>query len=213
MSRPSRNTDKLLIQAGRKLLPETGVSGLTLRQVAAAAKVNLGMFHYHFGSKREFARRVLQEIYEDFFKDFSMESGGAAPAIERLRRALNTLARFARDNRKLLLAIIRDVLEGEVAVTEFAKANIPRHVGIISELVKECQRRGELKGMPLPLALSFLLGATAMPNVAMGIIEKSSAKKPFGLTLSELFPVFSADKAIAARVDLALAALVAPEAP
>ncbi|MCX5794851.1 MAG: TetR family transcriptional regulator [Elusimicrobia bacterium] len=212
MPRPSRNTDQLLIRAGRKLLPETGVSGLTLRRVAAAAKVNLGMFHYHFGGKREFARRVLQEIYEDFFKDFSMESGGAAPALQRLRRALIILARFARDNRKLLLAIVRDVLEGDPEVTGFAKANIPRHVGIISGLVQECQRRGELKSLPLPLALSFLLGATAMPNVALGIIEKSAAKTPFGLTLPELFPVFASDQAIAARVDLALAAL-AKEAP
>jgi AcrR family transcriptional regulator len=212
MSRPSRNTDKLLIQAGRKLLPETGVSGLTLRRVAAAAKVNLGMFHYHFGSKREFARRVLQEIYEDFFKDFSMESGGTAPALEHLRRALNALARFARDNRKLLLAIVRDVLEGEVEVTRFAKANIPRHVGIISGLVEECQRQGGLKSIPRPLALSFLLGATAMPNLAMGIIEKASAKKPFGLTLQKLSPVLISDQAIAARVNLALAAL-AQEAP
>ena len=206
MPRPSRNTDRLLIQAGRRLLPETGVSGLTLRRVASAAKVNLGMFHYHFGSKREFARRVLQAIYEDFFKDLRMESGGPAPALERLRRALTTLARFARDNRKLLLAILRDVLEGEAEVVDFAKANIPRHVGIIAGLVQECQRKGDMKGMPLPLALSFLLGATAMPNVAMGIIETASAKEPFGLTLKELGPVFISDKAIAARVDMALAA-------
>lgn len=212
MPRPSRSTDKLLIQAGRKLLPETGISGLTMRRVAAAAKVNLGMFHYHFGSKREFVRRLLQEVYEDFFKDFTLEAGGPAPARERLRRALIALARFARDNRRLLLAIIRGVLEGEAEAAEFAKANIPRHIGIITGLLKECQRRGELKEMPPPLAMSFLLGATAMPNVAIGVIERSSAKKPFGLPLSLLLPLFISDKAIAVRVDLALAAL-APVAP
>ncbi len=207
MPRPSRSTDKLLIQAGRKLLPETGVSGLTLRRVAHAAKVNLGMFHYHFGSKREFARRVLQEIYEDFFKDFSTETGGSAAARERLRRSLNALARFARDNRKLILAIVRDVMEGDAEATEFAKASIPRHMEIIAGLVRECQRRGDLDRMPLPLAMSFLLGGAAMPNVAMGVIERSGARKPFGLAPDKLFPHFSSDKSIAVRVDLALAAL------
>ncbi|MBI2384725.1 MAG: TetR/AcrR family transcriptional regulator [Elusimicrobia bacterium] len=207
MPRPSRSTDTLLIQAGRKLLPETGVSGLTLRRVAAAAKVNLGMFHYHFGSKREFARRVLTEIYEEFFRGFSMETGLDAPPKERLRGALAALARFARDNRKIILAIVRDVMEGDAVATEFAKANIPRHMEIIAGLVKECQRRGELKDIPLPLAMSFLLGAAAMPNVAMGVIERSSAKKPFGLAPAALFPLFSSDKSIAIRVDLALSAL------
>ena len=207
MSRPSRSTDTLLIQAGRKLLPETGVSGLTLRRVAAAAKVNLGMFHYHFGSKREFSRRVLAEIYGDFFRDFTAETRGTAGPKERLRAALVTLARFARDNRKIILAIVRDVMDGDPEATDFAKANIPRHMEIIAGLVRECQRRGELKELPLPLAMSFLLGAAAMPNVAMGVIERSAAKKPFGLSPAALFPLFSSDKSIAIRVDLALAAL------
>jgi len=207
MSRPSRGTDRLLIRAGRKLLPETGVSGLTMRRVALAAKVNLGMFHYHFGSKREFTRRVLGDFYEDFFKDFRMEAGGDAPPRERLRRALNALARFARDNRKFILAIVRDVMEGDPEAGEFAKANIPRHMEIIAVLVRECLRRGELKELPLPLVMSFLLGAAAMPNVAMGVIERSGAKKPFGLSPAALLPLFSSDKSIAIRVDLALAAL------
>lgn len=210
MSRPSRSTDTLLIRAGRKLLPETGVSGLTLRRVAAAAKVNLGMFHYHFGSKREFSRRVLAEIYDDFFRDFSAGAGGPAEPRERLRAALVALARFARDNRKIILAIVRDVMEGDPEATGFAKANIPRHMEIIAGLVRECQRRGELREMPLPLAMSFFLGAAAMPNVAMGVIERSGARKPFGLAPAALFPLFSSDKSIALRVDLALAAL-APE--
>lgn len=210
MPRPSRSTDALLIDAGRKLLPETGISGLTLRRVAAEAKVNLGMFHYHFGSKREFSRRVLEEIYGDFFKGFAAETGAPASARERLRRALIALARFARDNRKIILAIVRDVMEGDPEATEFAKANIPRHMEIIAGLIRECRRRGEVREMPVPLAMSFLLGAAAMPNVAMGVIERSSAKRPFGLTPAALFPLFSSDKSIAIRVDLALAAL-APE--
>lgn len=210
MPRPSRSTDKLLIDAGRKLLPETGVSGLTLRRVAAQAGVNLGMFHYHFGSKREFSRRVLEEIYGEFFRGFAAETGAPAAPRERLRRALAALARFARDNRKIILAIVRDVMEGEPEATGFAKANIPRHMEIIAGLVRECQRRGELREMPLPLAMSFLLGAAAMPNVAMGVIERSAARKPFGLSPAALFPLFSSDRSIAIRVDLALAAL-APE--
>ncbi|MDP3541022.1 MAG: TetR/AcrR family transcriptional regulator [Elusimicrobiota bacterium] len=209
MPRPSRSTDKLLISAGRKLLPETGVSGLTLRRVARSAKVNLGMFHYHFGSKREFTRRVLRDIYEEFFQDFSMETGADAPPLERLRRALNALARFARDNRKFILAIVRDVLEEDKEAVEFAKANIPRHMEIIAGLVRDCQRRGDLKEMPIPLVMSFLLGAAAMPNVAMGVIERSGARKPFGLAPSALLPLFSSDKSIGLRVDLALDALAA----
>ena len=46
--RPSRNLDRALLAAGRELLPERGCAGLSVREVADAAGVNLGMFHYHF---------------------------------------------------------------------------------------------------------------------------------------------------------------------
>ena len=45
--------------------------------------------------------------------------------------------------------------------------------------------------------------------VAMGVIEKSGARKPFGLAPSALLPLFSSDKSIGLRVDLALDALAA----
>ncbi|MBN1226445.1 MAG: TetR/AcrR family transcriptional regulator, partial [Deltaproteobacteria bacterium] len=48
MPRPSKNTDKRLIQAALKMLPKTGCSGLSLRSVARIADVNPGMFYYHF---------------------------------------------------------------------------------------------------------------------------------------------------------------------
>ena len=74
ITRPSKNTDKEFIEVALEMLPETGCSGLSLRVIAKKAKVNLGMFYYHFGSKKEFIRVVLQEVYERFFKGFEIEA-------------------------------------------------------------------------------------------------------------------------------------------
>lgn len=207
MPRPSRNTDQLLIQAGRKLLPETGISGLSLRRVAAEAGVNLGMFHYHFKTKQRFTQLVLQEIYEEFFKDFSVETGGGAAPRERLRKALIALSRFARDNRRLFVMMLHDVIGGEAQALRFAQDNLPRHLAIIVGLIRDCQRQGLIKEMPLPSAIAFLAGGTAMPGIVMGLMEKASAKKPFGLALKQVEPLLTSDAAIAERVELALGAL------
>ena len=45
MPRPSRHLDRALLAAGRELLPVYGCARLTVRQVAEAAGVNIGMFH------------------------------------------------------------------------------------------------------------------------------------------------------------------------
>ena len=54
MSRPSKNTDRLLIEAAKELIPEAGFKGLKIREVARKAGVNLGMFNYHFKTKEKF---------------------------------------------------------------------------------------------------------------------------------------------------------------
>ena len=60
--RPSRNLDRALLAAGRELFPSRGCPGLTVREVAEAAGVNLGMFHYHFKSREAFLRALLQSV-------------------------------------------------------------------------------------------------------------------------------------------------------
>src|SRR5688572_1720742 len=131
MARPSQNTDQRLIQAARKLLPETGCSGLNLRQVAARAKVNLGMFHYHFKTKNEFLRQVLQEVYEEFFKELELEAAHYPTPKENLRAALSVFAAFARDNRRLFFALMRDAMNGEQVAQDFLRANLHRHIEIL----------------------------------------------------------------------------------
>ncbi|MFA6003863.1 MAG: TetR/AcrR family transcriptional regulator [Elusimicrobiota bacterium] len=207
MSRPSRNTDRLLLDAGRKLLPQTGVSGLSLRQIAAQAKVNLGMFHYHFGSKQKFARQVLQDLYEEFFRGFSLETHKAAPPEQRLIAALTILARFVRDNRKLILALLQDALNHEPEVIAFAKANAPRHIRIIAGLVRECQKTGALKELPLPTILPYIAAGVIAPNLGVAFLERAAAGSAAGIPLALIRPAVISDQAIAQRIAAALKGL------
>ncbi|MDD5628054.1 MAG: TetR/AcrR family transcriptional regulator [Elusimicrobia bacterium] len=208
MSRPSRNTDKLLLKAGRKLLPETGICGLSQRRVSAEAGVNPGMFYFNFKTKQKFAQLVLQDIYEEFFKNFTVEvCGENVSPQERLRRALVALARFVRDNRKLFVMMIHDVIEGDAEAIRFSGDNLPRHLQVIAGLIHECQKRGVLKEMPLPCAMSFLAGSVIMPIIALGLTEKASARKAFAVTLKQAEPLLASDAMIEARAELALKAL------
>ena len=73
MPRPSRNLDHALLAAGRELFPERGCAALSVREVADAAGVNLGMFHYHFKSRDVFLRSLMQQAYEEMFTRLTAE--------------------------------------------------------------------------------------------------------------------------------------------
>jgi AcrR family transcriptional regulator len=207
--RPSRNVDQLLLQAGHELLPETGVRGLSIRQVAERAGVNLGMFHYHFKTKDVFVRAVLQQQYNDMFATLAVESNRSDDVVENLRGAVNTLARFARDHRKMLVRLLNDALAGEAVAQEFLTANMPRHIHVIAGLIAQCQKEGRIRKIPVPQALAFMMGSVGAPILLGAAVIQNGLMPP---PVADMFEnvVFS-NASIAERVEMALAGLAAAE--
>ena len=54
-------TGTALLEAAKKVLRQNGYSGLSTRDVAAAAGVPLSQIHYHFGSKRGLVLELLEQ--------------------------------------------------------------------------------------------------------------------------------------------------------
>ncbi|MEK7474874.1 MAG: TetR/AcrR family transcriptional regulator [Candidatus Coatesbacteria bacterium] len=205
-SRPRGESERRLIRAAREILPRTGIAGLKVRQVAARAGVNLGVFHYHFRSRSEFCRRVLAEIYEEPFRRFDavvVAPAGRSP-LQRLRHMMEAMARFARENRALGLALLRDVLNEDPDAIGFMQWHLPRHMQHVGSLVAECQRAGLIRKMPVPVAMS-ILGATVMaPSMETAIFERLGAGRAAAPVMRHLLLT---DRRLDERVELALRAL------
>jgi AcrR family transcriptional regulator len=191
------------------MLPQTGVSGLRLREVARRAGVNLGLFHYHFGSKEAFTRRLLQELYEDFFTELSLESRGEGSPRERLHRSLVAIGRFMRQHRQFIMMIIQELLQGHRGCIEFARKNIPRHVSVIAGLIKEGQSAGQIKPIPLPMAMAFAMGGIGVPNLMITMLERVNAKHAFEMTPKALESLMLSDQALEQRAELIVSLLAA----
>src|SRR4051812_19764658 len=171
MPRPSRNLDLALLATGRELFATRGCAGLSVREVTEAAGVNLGMFHYHFKSREAFLRALLQSVYEEMYTQLSAAAVGASPArqpLERLRAALGFMGRFVRGNRPVLARVIADALCGDAIALEFARANFPRHLGVLHALIRAAQEAGEMRPLPVPQVMGFCAGSLALPILFTG---------------------------------------------
>ncbi|HEX9392942.1 MAG TPA: TetR/AcrR family transcriptional regulator [Usitatibacteraceae bacterium] len=205
--RPSRNVDQLLIQAGHELLPQTGVRGLSIRQVTERAGVNLGMFHYHFKTKDVFVRAILEQKYNDMFRGLETKSRGSDSALINLRAAVTLLARWGRDNRVFWVRLLGDAFAGEKVALEFMRANMPRHIEVVIDLVLRAQKEGELRKMPIQQALAFLMGALAAP-IVVGTAAINSGFVP-EFVREQLEQLVFTDAAIEERVEMALLGMAA----
>jgi len=213
MARPSRNLDRALLAAGRALLPEVGCAGLTIRQVAQAADVNIGMFHYHFKTREAFLRAVMQATYEEMFAllpvpPSKVAAGGDLVLKEVLRAALGALGQWAREHRAFLARLLADCMGGDPIAREFFAANFPRHLKLVASLIASAQASGELRPMPPAQAIAFCAGAISLPVLALGAVLDSGALPKTRQRALEKEVLSKA--AIDERIDLVLVALSNP---
>ena len=209
MPRPSRNVDVALLRAGRALYPASGIHALSVRKVAERARVNVAMFHYHFGTKENFVRVLLAQIYDAMFERLSLAADGEDP-VDALRRALLVLAHFVRDHRAVLRRILLDALAGEPVALDFARTNLPRHVRVVSGLLAAGQASGALRGVS-PLQALSLLGAAVPGPILVGtmVVEAAGVSRSLRRTFER---EVLGDDALAERIDVVLAGLAAPRA-
>lgn len=164
MSRPSRNCDRMLLEAGADLLRERGITGISVRQVCERAGVNLGMFTYHFHTKENFLRQLLTQAYEDFFRQIVTGVQDVDNPLERLLTMLDQAIDYIDSNRALAHALFRDGVRGTPLVAEMVSNNFPRHLKVIFELVRDSQKAGILRDdLPTVQILITLGSALVLP--------------------------------------------------
>jgi AcrR family transcriptional regulator len=68
-TRPSKTTSDKIIKAASRAFAEAGFQGASVRQIVARADVNQAAINYHFGSKEELYRAVLQKALHVLMQD------------------------------------------------------------------------------------------------------------------------------------------------
>lgn len=91
---------RILASAG-KLFAARGYNGVSMRELAQAAKVNLGAINYHFGGKRKLYHETVRRLIEDIGPVFG-------PIIGRLREQMSQ----AHGDRVALATCVTDFIEG-----------------------------------------------------------------------------------------------------
>jgi AcrR family transcriptional regulator len=205
MTRPSRNQDLILINAAKKMLPKTGLSGMSLKLLAETCGVNLGMFHYHFGSKKNFIKKVLESISKDILDEVKQQSLSGKTSLDRLRFALTAFGLHVREHRKIFTSMIQDVLNREKEVSEFMADFMSREMEILLPLFKAAQKDGTIEKLPYRQCVSFCMSSIMIPTLMNEAISRINKRN---LHLKEIMSEdMASDFSIQQRVDMALKAL------
>ncbi|MFN3458121.1 MAG: TetR/AcrR family transcriptional regulator [Novosphingobium sp.] len=110
MPQPSaraQRTRAALLAAGFELVAGRPIDAIPIDEFVAAAGVAKGSFFNHFADKQAFAEALAQEVRLDLEEHISRTNDAISDPIERMAKAMRVCARFAIENPKRTIVLLR----------------------------------------------------------------------------------------------------------
>ena len=150
-----------IIDAGLAELHARGYAACSVESITKAAGVPKGSFYNHFASKEEFAVEAVRRYFEVSGWPASMQ---APSAIARLRTGFDALYDGAREraySRGCMWGnLANEVADHSAAIRDELAGGLTAWSAIVTELVAEAQRSGEISAAGDPAQLGrFIVNA------------------------------------------------------
>lgn len=162
----SERTIDSIMAAAMDLFAERGASGVSVQDIASAAKVAAGTIIYHFKSKDNLLFILAREVFSALYRDSKESMLQADAPLQTLHKLIETFFARAEQNRNSLLFLARFDPFTQLDLDAFPNAELTvlksRYIGLISECVDRGVRLGAFNTVDPEkfslLAWSALLG-------------------------------------------------------
>jgi AcrR family transcriptional regulator len=155
-----------LIEVTKRLIQEQGSDRVTLRNIAASAKMKAGSIYYHFNSKDEIVRTVLESGVGDAQKAVLRaiaEAGAGSSPLVRFRAALGAHLKYTiREHFSSRLKAIRRLPK---RLRDHHMKQEREYAAIFADLLYEARKKGLLRS-GFNLSVVRMLGMGALTWVA-----------------------------------------------
>jgi AcrR family transcriptional regulator len=172
MGRTPTGAKEKLIKTGEILARQKGISGFSVRELCLKSKVNLGIFHYYFGTKDKFDQIVMKNFYSGMLEKINATIKEDAPPKVNIRAVVLAIYDFVSQNKVMLSALAGDVFSGKKNIIKFIANDFTRHVTILYREFEKADKNKQLT-IPNPLAaMQIIVAPFVLPNLLLGLAER-----------------------------------------
>lgn len=184
-----------IMQAALSLIEQGDgcIGDVTVREIASAAGVGVGLINYHFGSKDALMRLCAQTIVAEELERFYAvaEKRKDLPALERLRilseRTCDYLAEHPQLSR---LSILTDLNRGDFAgdnTDQNMEAFLPHVAAAMEKPVDDMDVKFRTHILVHAFHAAFLRSASIKERIGLDFYIKQDRDKFVSLTMNQLF--------------------------
>jgi TetR/AcrR family transcriptional regulator len=150
-----------ILDAARSLFAEHGFDAVSMNAIAEAASVSKANIFHHFKSKDDLYLAVLKTACAASCDQIERFGRGDGPFEARLERYADEHLGHILDNEQITRLIERDLLEnGSQRGRQFAEQVFGQNFGRLVEILREGQKRGELRADIDPALVALMVIGT-----------------------------------------------------
>jgi AcrR family transcriptional regulator len=165
LERRKARTRAAIVTAASRLFHEKGYEETSIQQIAELADAGVGTLYGYFTSKEEILKEVLHQARDEALEDYLAGIDAQTPAIERICRALESMAGYLRTNRTILLAMFQVATRNKAIDEEQAQWLYDG----FSEMLRLGMESGEFRALPLDSTIRMLISTYMMAFVGLGL--------------------------------------------
>jgi len=155
MARTQVETSQRILDVAERLVQTRGFNGFSYADIAEALDVTKASLHYHFPSKAELGKRLIERYEEAFLGLLKAIDATGAGARDKLRRYARIYADVLRDNRMCLCGMLAsDYATLPKPMKEEVKHFFDENEQWLAAVLEQGRKSGslEFKGSALELA-------------------------------------------------------------
>ena len=153
-----------LLEVAIELFAQKGLEGVSTRDLARAAGVNISLISYYFGGKeglyvtaiREFAEKAGQEL-EKLMSDYDTRDLKKENFVAFMVGMVERMVLFKRQSPRMSELMMREVIEGLPHARPIYETQCDQMAGKVIEIMEEAQRKKILRADVNPHTLFFSL--------------------------------------------------------
>jgi AcrR family transcriptional regulator len=187
MTHATTDTRDRILDAARDLFTRHGYDSVSVRDIVAAADVNLGAVTYHFGSKEALFHAAIESMAEPFAARIAEFAASPGTPLQRVEHIVRGALAHLLDNPGAPIVLLRELANDRPLPPPMANL-MRRNITALSTVIAEGQKDGSIRaGDPLLLALTvisqpfFIRAARRMVSAAIGV-DPSSAEQQTRIT-------------------------------
>jgi len=171
MADHSTNTEKIILQAARKIFIEKGREGARMQEIADEAGINKALLHYYFRNKQRLFEAVFLEAFEKFLPQLKMIIESEKPFLEVIEIFINNYINLILDNPHLPGFVLHELSRNPENLALLLEQRVNNLHILIAKIDTEIQQ-GKIKpGDPRQIIIN-IIGLCIFPFIARPIIQK-----------------------------------------